>query len=72
MNNDSADDMRRALLAALPVMLLTDAALAQDAARVQPRAYKVVLENDRLRVSNMQADRGWASAATACIRTRPI
>jgi hypothetical protein len=50
MNHDSADDMRRALLAALPVMLLTDAAVAQDAARVQPRAYKVVLENDHLRV----------------------
>jgi hypothetical protein len=50
MNDDSADDVRRALLAALPAMLLTDAAIAQDAAQVQPRAYKVVLDNDRLRV----------------------
>ena len=50
MTNDSADDMRRALLAALPAILLTDAATAQDAAQVQPRAYKVVLDNDRLRV----------------------
>ena len=50
MNDDSADDVRRALLAALPAVFFTDVAIAQDAAQVQPRAYKVVLENDRLRV----------------------
>ena len=48
--SDSADATRRALLAALPATLLCDAAIAQDAARVQPRAFKVVLDNDRLRV----------------------
>ncbi|MGE5089897.1 MAG: hypothetical protein ACM3QY_12275 [Candidatus Levyibacteriota bacterium] len=44
------DELRRGLLAALPALLLADEAGAQDAARVQPRAYKVVLENDRVRV----------------------
>jgi beta-alanine degradation protein BauB len=48
--NDEPDELRRALLAALPLLALADTAQAQDAARVQPRAYKVVLENDRLRV----------------------
>ena len=48
--NDEPDALRRALLAALPLLALADAAGAQDAARVQPRAYRVVLENDRLRV----------------------
>lgn len=48
--NDEPDALRRALLAALPLLALADTAQAQDAARVQPRAYKVVLENDRLRV----------------------
>ena len=44
------DELRRALLVALPALLLADAADAQDAVRAQPRAYKVVLENDRVRV----------------------
>lgn len=44
------DELRRALLAAIPALLLADAADAQDAVRAQPRAYKVVLENERVRV----------------------
>ena len=44
------NDRRRALLAVLATLGLSDAALAQDAAAVQPRAYRVALENDRLRV----------------------
>jgi len=48
--NDEPDELRRALLAALSLLALADTAQAQDAARVQPRAYRVVLENDRLRV----------------------
>jgi beta-alanine degradation protein BauB len=48
--NDEPDELRRALLAALPLLALADTAQAQDAARIQPRAYRVVLENDRLRV----------------------
>jgi beta-alanine degradation protein BauB len=41
---------RRALLAVLASLGLTDAVQAQDAAAMQPRAYRVALENDRLRV----------------------
>jgi hypothetical protein len=44
------DELRRALLAALPLLAITSEAEAQDAARVQPSAYRVVLENERLRV----------------------
>ncbi|MFO1328846.1 MAG: hypothetical protein U1F56_15920 [Rubrivivax sp.] len=44
------DDARRALAALLPAIVLAPAAQAQDAAKVQPAAYKVVLENHALRV----------------------
>lgn len=50
MGDDEVRELRRAVLAMLPALLLADAALAQDAARVQPRAYKVVFENELLRV----------------------
>jgi beta-alanine degradation protein BauB len=52
MHDDDApiDALRRALLVALPAACLADAAHAQDAAAVQPRSYRVVLENDTLRV----------------------
>jgi hypothetical protein len=43
-------EARRAILAALPMLLLMADADAQDAVVVQPRAYKVVLENDKVRV----------------------
>ena len=42
--------LRRALVALLPGIALADAATAQDAAAVQPGSYRVVLENDKLRV----------------------
>jgi hypothetical protein len=45
-----ADALRRALLAVLPALLLTEDAMAQDAVKMQPNAYRVALENDRLRV----------------------
>jgi len=48
--DDDVDELRRAMLAALPLLTLGAIAHAQDAARVQPRAYRVVLENERLRV----------------------
>lgn len=58
--NDVHDDVRdddapgsvarRALLAALPASLLAARAEAQDAAKVQPRSYRVVLENEHVRV----------------------
>ncbi len=43
-------DRRLALLALLSTLVATDAVQAQDAAAVQPRAYKVAFENDKLRV----------------------
>jgi hypothetical protein len=56
--NEEPDELRRALLAALPLLALADSASAQDAARVQPRAYRVVLENDRLRVLEFNSKPG--------------
>lgn len=52
MNDDSRsfDEARRALLALLPGLALADLAQAQDAAKIQPMAYRVVAENDRMRV----------------------
>jgi hypothetical protein len=44
------EDLRRALLALLPGLLIGEEAGAQDPAKVQPRAYRVVFENDRMRV----------------------
>ncbi|MEO6744464.1 MAG: hypothetical protein ABIS28_11340 [Caldimonas sp.] len=52
MNDDSRsfDDVRRALLALLPGLALADLAVAQDATKMQATAYRVVAENDRMRV----------------------
>jgi hypothetical protein len=47
---DDIDELRRVLAALLPAFAFTGAAQAQDAAKVQPRAYKVAFENDKLRV----------------------
>jgi hypothetical protein len=55
---DEANELRRAVLAMLPALLLADAASAQDAATVQPRAYKVVFENDRMRVLEFNSKPG--------------
>lgn len=48
--DDDIDELRRAILAALPLLALGAPAQAQDAARVQPRAYRIVLDTDKLRV----------------------
>jgi len=53
-------DRRRSLLALLAGLGLSDAVLAQDAAAVQPRAYRVALENDKLRVLEFNARPGMA------------
>jgi hypothetical protein len=55
MDDDTADGTaaiagRRQALVALLAALGGDAAQAQDAAVVQPRAYRVAFENDKLRV----------------------
>ena len=58
MNDDEMDAMRRAVLAMLPAVLATGAASAQDPARVQPRAYKVAFENDKMRVLEFNSKPG--------------
>ena len=55
---EDVSELRRALLAALPLLALADSARAQDAARMQPRAYKVTLENDKLRVLEFNSKPG--------------
>ena len=57
-NNDNVDELRRTIFVALPLLALGDTAGAQDAARVQPRAYKVVLENDKMRVLEFNSKPG--------------
>ena len=57
-SDDEANGLRRAVLAMLPALLLADTASAQDAATVQPRAYKVVFENDRMRVLEFNSKPG--------------
>jgi hypothetical protein len=52
------DTLRRALLALLPALALGSEAVAQDAAKVQPAAYRVALENDRVRVLDLHSRPG--------------
>ena len=59
MNADhDVNEVRRAMLAALPLLALADSVQAQDAARVQPRAYKIAFENDKLRVLEFNSKPG--------------
>jgi len=50
MNQEQPDSLRRALLALLPMFLIAEDSTAQDAVQSQPQNYRVVLENDRVRV----------------------
>ena len=63
-SDDTDSDRRRALLALLATFTATDAAQAQDAAAVQPRAYRVVLENDKLRVLEFNSRPGMGVCGT--------
>ena len=51
-------DRRGVLLALLASLALTDTAQAQDAAKIQPRAYRVALENAQLRVLDFHSRPG--------------
>jgi hypothetical protein len=50
MSDETTDDLRRALLSALPLLALSARSGAQDASKMQPQSYQVVMENDRVRV----------------------
>ena len=50
---------RRKVLAMLASFGVTPAALAQDAATVSPRSFRVVLENDRVRVLEFKSRPGF-------------
>jgi beta-alanine degradation protein BauB len=50
MQDAPTDDVRRALLCALPLLALGSAAQAQDATKMQPQSYRVAFENDQVRV----------------------
>ena len=52
------DGRRRALLAVLATLGLGEDVLAQDAAAMQPRAYRVALENHALRVLEFNSKPG--------------
>jgi hypothetical protein len=49
-DDTGSDPQRRLLLSLLPLLCLPAMAQAQDAARMQPRSYRVAFENDKLRV----------------------
>jgi len=52
------------VLALLPALLVAARASAQDAAAVQPRAYSVVFENDRVRVLEFNSRPGMGLCGT--------
>lgn len=52
---DPAGERRRMLLALVPALLIAGEAHAQDAVQMQPGAYRVALENDRVRVLEMHS-----------------
>ena len=60
----SVDEARRALLALVPGLALADLAQAQDATKMQPMAYKVVAENDRMRVLEFNSRPGMGLCGT--------
>lgn len=49
-DSEEVNELRRMFAGLLPALALAPAAQAQDATKVQARAYKVVFENDKLRV----------------------
>jgi len=50
MNPEQPDGLRRALLALLPMLVITEASSGQDAVQSQPQNYRVAFENDKVRV----------------------
>jgi hypothetical protein len=52
------NELRRALLAALPLLALAERSEAQDAAKMQPQSYRVAMENDHVRVLDFNSRPG--------------
>jgi hypothetical protein len=50
MNPEQPDSFRRALLALLTMLVITEDSSAQDAVQSQPQNYRVAFENDKVRV----------------------
>jgi beta-alanine degradation protein BauB len=50
MNDEQPDSLRRALLALLPLLVITEQSGAQDAVQSQPQNFRVAFENDKVRV----------------------
>ena len=50
------------LVAAMMLVVVTKTAMAQDAAKVAPESYKVLLENDRVRVLEYRSKPGTKNA----------
>jgi beta-alanine degradation protein BauB len=50
MNHEQPDGLRRALIALLPLLVITENSSAQDAVQSQPQNFRVAFENDKLRV----------------------
>ncbi|MDM0033508.1 hypothetical protein QTI33_15345 [Variovorax sp. J22P271] len=59
-----ADAMRRLVLALLPALAFGESAHAQDAEKMQPRAYRVAFENDKLRVLEFNSRPGMGVCGT--------
>lgn len=64
MNTDEPDDLRRALLALVPLLALAETADAQDATKIQPQSYRVAFENDKLRVLDYRSRPGMGVCGT--------
>ena len=58
--NDANRNARREVLAMLATLGLTNETLAQDAATSDPRSFRVVLDNERVRVLEYKSGPGFS------------
>jgi hypothetical protein len=64
MSDTELDPRRRALLCALPFIAIAEHATAQDAAKMQPQAYRVAMENPHVRVLEYNSRPGMGVCGT--------
>jgi hypothetical protein len=72
MPESPTDELRRALLCALPLLALEQSAKAQDAAKIQPRATVLHSRTTSCAYSITTAAPEWGYAETVCTRIRRI